>query len=70
MAVEEAGPRFRSPRDVLLLVRALPLAGRAQRVSSQPLTDVVAAMGSARGAPPSPRQALVAAGRASSRYAR
>ena len=45
MEYEQNQPRFRNSGDVVLFLRALPLAWRAQRVRGTPLPEVVAAMG-------------------------
>ena len=70
MKYEQEQPRFRQPGDVVLFLKALPLARRAQRVRCAPLPEVVAAMGARGGRERDPRRAQVAAGRACLRYGR
>jgi hypothetical protein len=70
MKYEQDQPRFRQPGDVVLFLKALPLARKAQRVRFAPLPEVVAAMGVGGGRERDPRRAEVAAGRACLRYGR
>jgi hypothetical protein len=70
MELEQDGPRFRELGDLILFVRALPLARRAQAVLRLPLPEVVAAMAAAGGRENRVRKVRVAAGRACSRYGR
>jgi len=68
MEYEQDQPRFRDSGDVVLFLRALPLAWRAQRVRGTPLPEVVAAMGGMGGREREALRAKVAAGRACLRY--
>ncbi|MCP4897070.1 MAG: lasso peptide biosynthesis B2 protein [bacterium] len=65
-------PRYRDLRDVLLVLRALVLARKAQQVRRRPVRDVVTELGSTHGIvnPRSAEQAVRAATRAGIRYAR
>ncbi len=70
MEYEQDQPRFRDPGDLVLFVKALPMARLAQRVRSTPLPEVVAAMGAGGGREMDSRRARVAAGRACSLFCR
>ena len=70
MVAEQNAPRYRSQRDVVLFLRALALARRAQFVRSTPLPEVVANMAGEGGRVNEAKRAQVAAGRACSRYGR
>ena len=70
MPAEQRAPRYRSPRDVVLFLTALPMAKRAQIVTSKPLPAAVQMMAIAEGRVVEPPRARAAAARACARYER